>query len=123
MTMPRIIKTLLKGKRLISIESIIAEDEIQMLWLSELHSNPNINIEYEHCKNLATHVLFIVKYNYPEEYAEELRKKKEKILHKEVVGNKVYSSRDDRAMRTKRSKEVHAIIPLHAGSGKDIRGN
>lgn len=93
-----------------------------MEWLSELHSDPQVEIEYEHCKNLATHVLFIIKYNYPEDYAEELKRKKEKILHK-IVENVSHDSHTDMGMRTKRSKAIHAIPSLHIRSGKDIRGN
>ena len=70
--MPRIIRKLLKGRQLIAVESIIAEDKDGMQWLSTLYSDPHVRILKEDTRNLATHVLFIIKYSYPEDYHDTL---------------------------------------------------
>lgn len=78
--MPRRIKQLLKGKMLTAIESVTAEEPLEMQWLSELYSDPKITIINEKTNNLATHVLILITYRYPESYKEELALKRKKIL-------------------------------------------
>ena len=101
--MPKIIRKLLSARQKISIESIVAEDVDAMRWLSELYSDPHVKIINEDSRNLATHVLFIVKYAYPEDYEPILEQKRERIFASTKHAEDEFQQYNDITVRKERN--------------------
>ena len=92
--MPRRVKKLLQGTKLTSIEALIAEDPVQMAWLSQLYTDPKVRIVKEEKKSMATHLLILIRYTYPSNYKDELDRKHVTLI-RESNGLETETTRED----------------------------